>query len=174
VDNPVLGGIDVCCDCVLPGACCFSADPDSIPESCAQMSPGDCAALGGSFHGSGSTCQGLGACCFGITGGACVVVDQLCCQDILGDPKGCGTSCSGDSDGDALDDRCECPADISGPILGVPDGVVGPPDLARVLGLWGPCPCCGADISGPILGVPDGVVGPPDLARVLGLWGPCP
>lgn len=48
------------------------------------------------------------------------------------------------------------------------DGVVGPADLAIILGNWGPCADpsdCPADLDG------DGVVGPIDLAVVLGNWG---
>ncbi len=49
-------------------------------------------------------------------------------------------------------------------------GVVGPFDLAFVLGFWGLCPDpddCPADLDG------DGEVGPFDLALLLGNWGPC-
>ncbi len=47
------------------------------------------------------------------------------------------------------------------------DGVVGPADLAQVLGAWGPNPGNPADLNA------DGTVGPADLAQVLGAWGPC-
>ncbi len=47
------------------------------------------------------------------------------------------------------------------------DGFVGAPDLALLLGNWGPCPECEADLNG------DGEVGPFDLALLLGAWGPC-
>ncbi len=50
-------------------------------------------------------------------------------------------------------------ADLNG------DGVVGPFDLAILLGSWGVCDCCVADLNG------DGVVGPMDLAILLGSWG---
>ena len=55
-----------------------------------------------------------------------------------------------------------CPADLDG------DGTVGPPDLAQLLGAWGPNPGHPADFDG------DDVVGPADLAQLLGTWGPCP
>lgn len=55
-----------------------------------------------------------------------------------------------------------CLADLDG------DGIVGPFDLATVLGNWGPCDGCPMDFDG------DGIVGPFDLATVLGNWGPCP
>ena len=48
------------------------------------------------------------------------------------------------------------------------DGLVGPTDLAVLLGSWGDCPkahACDADLDG------DGVVGPTDLAIMLGNWG---
>lgn len=48
------------------------------------------------------------------------------------------------------------------------DGIVGPTDLAIVLGNWGPCSDCPEDFND------DGNVGPFDLAMVLGHWGPCP
>ncbi len=44
------------------------------------------------------------------------------------------------------------------------DGVVGPADLAILLGQWGPCDCCLADLNG------DGGVGAADLAALLGSW----
>lgn len=47
------------------------------------------------------------------------------------------------------------------------DGVVGPNDLALVLGFWGENPGHPSDLDG------DGIVGPQDLAIVLGNWGPC-
>lgn len=55
-----------------------------------------------------------------------------------------------------------CPADFNG------DGVVGPVDLATLLGAWGQCPGCPSDLDG------DEEVGPIDLATILGAWGPCP
>lgn len=67
-----------------------------------------------------------------------------------------------------------CLADIDG------DGLVGPADLAQLLGRWGPCPApcveenpkdpsatCLQDLNG------DCVVGSFDLAILLGSWGPC-
>ncbi len=160
VPNPVLGGEDICCECLPPGACCFSADPDSIPETCALMSADACTALDGIFHGPGSACLGSGACCFGAAGGSCVVVDKICCGDIPGEFMGCGSTCHGDSDGDGLDDRCECPADLNH------DGSVNAADLAAMLGSWG-AGCSQADLNH------DDVVNAADLAQLLGAWGPC-
>ena len=55
----------------------------------------------------------------------------------------------------------ECPADLDG------DGVVGPTDLAQLLGAWGP-DAGPADLDG------DGKVNASDLAMMLGAWGDCP
>jgi hypothetical protein len=55
-----------------------------------------------------------------------------------------------------------CPADLTG------DGMVGAPDIATLLGLWGPCTkSCSADLDG------DGMVGATDLAVILSAWGSC-
>lgn len=56
-----------------------------------------------------------------------------------------------------------CIADFNG------DGSVGAPDLALLLGAWGPAPANSPyDLTG------DGFVNAADLALVLGAWGPCP
>ena len=55
----------------------------------------------------------------------------------------------------------ECPQDLDG------NGTVGAPDLAILLGSWGPCEGCPADFDG------DGMVNAPDLAQLLGAWGVC-
>ena len=57
-----------------------------------------------------------------------------------------------------------CAEDLNG------DGLVGPFDLALLLGNWGPCPPgddCPADFT------EDDEVGPLDLAILLDAWGPC-
>ncbi len=64
-----------------------------------------------------------------------------------------------DLNGDAIPDSCQCPADLDG------DGIVGPIDLALVIGAWG------SDGIGDITG--DGVVSADDLGSLLGAWGPC-
>lgn len=57
---------------------------------------------------------------------------------------------------------CQCPTDLNG------DGIVGPFDLALLLGSWGPCEGgCQADFNA------DGAVGPFDLAQLLANWGEC-
>jgi hypothetical protein len=46
--------------------------------------------------------------------------------------------------------------------------MVGAPDIATLLGLWGPCTkSCSADLDG------DGMVGATDLAVILSAWGSC-
>lgn len=55
-----------------------------------------------------------------------------------------------------------CDADING------DGLVGPGDLAVLLGSWGENPGSPADLNG------DGTVGAADLAMLLASWGDCP
>ena len=58
-----------------------------------------------------------------------------------------------------------CPADLDG------DSIVGPSDLAQLLGAWGATGGKGgppaADLDG------DGLVGAGDLAMLLGAWGAC-
>jgi hypothetical protein len=54
-----------------------------------------------------------------------------------------------------------CVGDING------DGVVGPFDLAELLGAWGPCGGCASDLNG------DATVNAIDLAAVLSNWGDC-
>lgn len=66
-----------------------------------------------------------------------------------------------DLNGDGNLDSCDCVADFDG------SGIVGPADLAQLLGSWGTCVECAADLNG------DGNVGPIDLATLLGAWGPC-
>lgn len=58
------------------------------------------------------------------------------------------------------------PANCVGDIDG--DGIVGPADLAQLLGGWGPNPDHPADLNG------DDVVNATDLAQLLGGWGSCP
>ncbi len=55
-----------------------------------------------------------------------------------------------------------CPADLNG------DDMVNPPDIAGLLGAWGPNQGNPADLSA------DGLVNSVDLAFLLGSWGPCP
>ena len=89
---------------------------------------------------------------------------------------GSGTDCNSDSLLDACEiaagapdiningvpDSCECVADVN------EDGNVGGPDLAILLGFWGPVGAfAGADITG------NGVVNGEDLAILLGRWGDC-
>ncbi len=158
--------IQIRCDCEpggAPGACCFDSDNDGIVDSCAETSVRECTGLGGSFAGEGSLCGPIGACCFDASGDGqvdtCQEMPRNCCPGTFQ----CLTTCSGDPNGSGLDDRCTCPEDLNG------DHVVGPADLAQLIGSWGTCPvdCCSADFNG------DGAVAPSDLAQLLGAWGPC-
>lgn len=85
----------------------------------------------------------------------------------------------GDSNGSGILDRCECPADVTGPTFdGVPDGNINITDLNYYIGRW----LAGhpdADVTGPAFdGLPDGLVNTADLNYYLGLWintqGACP
>lgn len=92
--------------------------------------------------------------------------EDFCTYDFLFPSVGCvhepvqcpqGQNCDPD-DGEC---RFPCDADLNG------DGVVGPFDLAVLLGAWGPNEGDPADLD------EDGVVGPMDLAILLGSWGSC-
>ncbi|MCH8853438.1 MAG: hypothetical protein IID41_12430 [Planctomycetes bacterium] len=94
-----------------------------------------------------------------------------CNFNFLPDSCDIASGTSGDLNANGMPDECECIADLNG------DGMVGPWDLALVLGFWGPCgsPCvpgvpfngCASDVTA------DCTVGPLDLALILGAWGPC-
>ncbi|MEE9296016.1 MAG: hypothetical protein V3W34_13785 [Phycisphaerae bacterium] len=115
------------CDCVtLPpdGACCFDADGDGIKESCAEMTQAECDALFGTFHGAGTSCGQVGACCFdddtppdGVNE-RCEVMDETCCDDINGVFQGAGVPCLGDGNGNGIDDTCDefCPLPPAPPV----------------------------------------------------------
>lgn len=92
------GTTTICCDCEGPppqtGACCYDADGDGLPDTCAVMTATDCANFSGTFQGVGSTCLGVEACCVnGAAGQFCVNIDRLCCDDIGGVPQGSGSVC---------------------------------------------------------------------------------
>ncbi len=74
-----------------------------------------------------------------------------------------GEECTVDEcfDGVCVSTQSDCQADFDC------DDFVGAPDLALLLGSWGPCPECEADLD------VDGDVGASDLAILLGSWGPC-
>lgn len=106
IDGTYLGDNSQCSGII--GACCFDGDNDGVPESCTEMDLVCCTEeYGGSFQGEGSVCGGTGACCFGFTGGGCAVVDEMCCDDLLGGFLGVGTGCFGDGNGNGFDDACE-------------------------------------------------------------------
>jgi hypothetical protein len=65
-------------------------------------------------------------------------------------------------------DCADCPASPACPADLTSDGAVGAPDLAMLLGAWGPCTkSCPADIDG------DEMVGASDLSLLLSEWGTC-
>ena len=101
---------------------------------------------GKTFSGwEGDLCD-VPTCDFICAHGECTAPQTCTCEPGWGGPD-----CS----------ELNCPADLNG------DGIVGPIDLASLLGAWGPCAGCAADFNG------DGIVGPFDLALLLGAWGPC-
>jgi hypothetical protein len=92
--DPATGIVDLCCDCVNAptGACCFGLG------ACIETTGVNCGSLGGVYSGDGTNCGGLGACC--LSGGTCILADQLCCQDLLGGtPQGAATLCAADTCG---------------------------------------------------------------------------
>lgn len=93
-------GIDDACEQAEPEACCF---PDG---RCVTLPRPDCLLQGGSPQGPGTFCTGvLIACC--LNGGtSCVMVEQICCDDIGGVP-GFSPACLGDLNGNGIDDACE-------------------------------------------------------------------
>ncbi len=96
------------CPIVLEGACCLDGDDDGLLESCQVMPQPQCTAQGGNYNGHGTVCEGnRGACCFGITGGACVVTDGACCSNVAGEFLGAETRCLGDNNNNGSDDVCE-------------------------------------------------------------------
>ena len=97
---------------------------------------------------------------------------QLDCQpNSIGDVCDIAYKTSQDCDINNIPDDCECIPYVSNcPYDLNCDGVVGPNDLALLLGSWGPCPYpCPADLAG----TGDGLVSANDLAVLLGHWGPC-
>jgi len=62
-----------------------------------------------------------------------------------------------------------CPADLSGPTAGVPDGTLDFFDISFYLGLFGTGDMA-ADLSGPSAGVPDGTLDFFDISYYLGLF----
>ena len=86
-----------------------------------------------------------------------------CNENGVPDNEDIADGTSPDENGNGVPDECEGnPADLDG------DGMVGPADLAILLGNWGPCGDCGncpADLDG------DCTVGATDLAILLGSWG---
>jgi hypothetical protein len=113
VEQCPLGGSPMLGPCQNSRACCL---PDG---SCQSLEPRCCERAGGHVMPVGSTCGGsLQACCITNAAGgtSCVNVDPLCCTSIYGGvPKGPGTVCLGDHNGNGIDDACEPPPPACGP-----------------------------------------------------------
>ncbi|MCO6436421.1 MAG: hypothetical protein J5J06_04980 [Phycisphaerae bacterium] len=73
------------------GACCWDSNGDSLPEVCDALPESCCSDLGGVFHAA-DTCTAPQACC--LSGGACVMLDPVCCAEIGGTPQGLGSTCA--------------------------------------------------------------------------------
>ncbi len=136
-----------CCNtvCAIDPYCCNN-NWDSLCVTEAFINCLGCGdpATGSCYATHGPACDDWGCCQMVCS------VDMFCC-DVQWDSY-CVTEaiqiCGGPP----------CPADLDG------DGVVGPADLATLLGAWS-TPF--ADLNG------DGITGAADLAMLLGEWGPC-
>jgi hypothetical protein len=83
--------------CTVAQACCW---PDN---TCAEIDPLCCGDLGGTV--TDGLCGGMQACC--MDSGACYMADEACCMANGDTPKGSGSVCLGDADGNGVDDACE-------------------------------------------------------------------
>ncbi|MGP1346986.1 MAG: dockerin type I repeat-containing protein [Phycisphaerales bacterium] len=148
--------------CFPEGACCL---PDG---ACLDaLSPEECATVGGTFQGDGTSCATVscplptGACCF--ANGSCLVFTQQNCTVAGGTWQGAGTNCA-DGNGNGSPDACEAPApDCPGDVNG--DLVVNSDDLGLLLGEFGCQSGCEADLND------DGEVNSDDLGLLLGEFG---
>ena len=119
-------------------------DPDLVPANLGGLSVADAAEYyDGSAGGTGFDLAALG-------------LDWI--QYVRIEPNG-----SGIPEIDAVADVAPAGGGSDPDLDG--DGMVGPFDLALLLGNWGLCECCPADLDG------NGIVGPFDLALLLGDWG---
>lgn len=144
--------------CFPTGACCLPTG-----QCIGPVSPGDCAAQGGTFQGNGTSCanvtcpEPLGAACF--PNGFCLQLTASQAAAAGATWAGPGTTCV-DANGNGRPDACEPsnPADVNG------DGVVNGADLSIVLAAWGTSNAA-ADVND------DGTVGAADLSAILAAWG---
>ena len=88
--------------CTTAQACCFPND------TCANVDPLCCGDLGGTV--TAGLCGGMQACCMDT--GACYMADDACCTANGDTPKGAGSVCLGDANGNGVDDACEEPGVI--------------------------------------------------------------
>jgi len=146
------------CTAAPAEACCIGEG------ACVNLTPGDCAALGGSSQGASTACGGQltclpEACC--LPDDSCVSLTRDECLSVSGMPHGGGSSCATTACAGPV-----CPGDIA---PGDGDGQVDVTDLLILLSVWGPCPApCALDIIG------DGAIDVTDLLTLLAGWGPCP
>ncbi len=106
------------------GACCVRGNP------CAVMTPGDCAAAGGTYQGTGTPCapndpcvEPTGACC--QDEGTCSEVTAVQCAAKSGNYEGDGSPCSPDRCPVVLEpfvDALPIPP-VMQPVTGAPGGV---------------------------------------------------
>jgi hypothetical protein len=68
------------------------------------MTEAECDAIGGYYHGDGTVCGPMEACCFGA-GETCVDLHEICCTCQGGWRSG-EPICLGDNNGDGYDDAC--------------------------------------------------------------------
>jgi len=93
------------CDPATIGGCCL---PDG---TCQDMARECCLLLGGNPRPT--LCEPPQACCVPPTAGGpvtdgCIDTDPECCIGLGGTPLGAGSACSGDADGNGIDDTCQC------------------------------------------------------------------
>ncbi|MCH8967560.1 MAG: FG-GAP repeat protein [Planctomycetes bacterium] len=138
--------------CVNEGIVCSDGDACNGVEFCAPVD---------------GTCQpGVITDCNGNDNDdSCDIADggsPDCNENEVPDECDIADGTSPDEDGSGVPDECENPCL---PVDLTQDGVINAPDLAELLGAWGPNPGHPADFD------EDGAVGAFDLALMLGCWG---
>ena len=99
VDCMAMGGIPQ-----GPGTVCTTAQACCWPDNtCAMVDPLCCGDLGGTVRPG--DCGGREACCDDV--GACYMANRACCAANGDTPKGAGSVCLGDANGNGIDDACE-------------------------------------------------------------------
>lgn len=133
------------------GACCADFDDGPIGyDSCLELPHSLCEAMGGRFHGAGTTCVALEACC---VGDYCGENDPSCCVDAGGVPQGRGSTCDAVVGGETCKrvcggftgDRCE-----AGEFCKFPEGICS--DAVDHTGFCAPIPDECPEIYDPVCG----------------------